>query len=195
MLDELGIASDVRVISAHRTPERLVALPRERRGRRHRGRDLRRRRRGAPGGRHRRAHDCCPCSASRSRARAAAGPRRVARTVQMPGGIPVATFAIGKAGREERGPVRRARSSRAATRRCASGSKSSARRRAAAVPERPPSRLRLCASRARARQRGLQVLPHQRAGSPRCTGAARTRDGRWASRDAAVARARCRARA
>ena len=82
-------------------------------------------------------------------------------TVQMPGGIPVATFAIGKAGREERRPLRRRHHRPLRLRRCARSSRSSAKPSPRRCPSGPteltPRGRKLLA--AALRERGLQVFP------------------------------------
>ena len=96
-LDKLDIASDVRVISAHRTPSRLTDFLAGAEGARSRGGDRRRRRRRAPGRRDR-AHTTLPVLGVPIDSSPLQGLDALLATVQMPGGIPVATFAIGKAG-------------------------------------------------------------------------------------------------
>jgi 5-(carboxyamino)imidazole ribonucleotide mutase len=101
-LEKLGIASDVRVISAHRTPERLtkflasaeddgieVVIC------------------GAGAAAHlagvTAAHTLLPVLGVPIDSSALQGLDALLATVQMPGGIPVATFAIGKAGAKNAG--------------------------------------------------------------------------------------------
>jgi 5-(carboxyamino)imidazole ribonucleotide mutase len=96
-LEGLGIISDVRIISAHRTPERLTTFIRE----------------AEEGGIEAiiagagcaahlagvtAAHTILPVLGVPLEGSALDGLDALLATVQMPGGIPVATFAIGKAG-------------------------------------------------------------------------------------------------
>jgi 5-(carboxyamino)imidazole ribonucleotide mutase len=96
-LEALGITSDVRIISAHRTPERLTTFVRE----------------AEEGGVEviiagagcaahlagvTAAHTVIPVLGVPLEGSALKGLDALLATVQMPGGIPVATFAIGKAG-------------------------------------------------------------------------------------------------
>jgi 5-(carboxyamino)imidazole ribonucleotide mutase len=96
-LESLGITSDVRIISAHRTPERLTTFVRE----------------AEEGGIEAiiagagcaahlagvtAAHTVLPVLGVPLEGSALQGLDALLATVQMPGGIPVATFAIGKAG-------------------------------------------------------------------------------------------------
>ena len=96
-LESLGITSDVRIISAHRTPERLTTFVRE----------------AEEGGIEAiiagagcaahltgvtAAHTALPVLGVPLEGSALQGLDALLATVQMPGGIPVATFAIGKAG-------------------------------------------------------------------------------------------------
>jgi len=96
-LEALGITSDVRIISAHRTPERLTTFIRE----------------AEEGGIEviiagagcaahlagvTAAHTMLPVLGVPLEGSALNGLDALLATVQMPGGIPVATFAIGKAG-------------------------------------------------------------------------------------------------
>jgi 5-(carboxyamino)imidazole ribonucleotide mutase len=96
-LEKLGIDSDVRIISAHRTPERLTTFIRE----------------AEEGGIEAiiagagcaahlagvtAAHTVLPVLGVPLEGSALQGLDALLATVQMPGGIPVATFAIGKAG-------------------------------------------------------------------------------------------------
>lgn len=97
ILSDLGIAHEVRVVSAHRTPERLYDYARgaERRG-------LKAIIAGAGGA----AHLPGMCAAMTTLPvlgvpvgnGALQGQDALYSIVQMPGGVPVATFAIGKAG-------------------------------------------------------------------------------------------------
>jgi 5-(carboxyamino)imidazole ribonucleotide mutase len=96
-LEGLGITCDVRIISAHRTPERLTTFVRE----------------AEEGGIEAiiagagcaahlagvtAAHTVLPVLGVPLEGSALQGLDALLATVQMPGGIPVATFAIGKAG-------------------------------------------------------------------------------------------------
>jgi 5-(carboxyamino)imidazole ribonucleotide mutase len=102
VLDELGIASDARVISAHRTPERLTRFlaDAEERG-------LEAIICGAGAAAHlagvAAAHTVLPVLGVPIDSSALQGMDALLATVQMPGGIPVATFAIGKAGAKNAG--------------------------------------------------------------------------------------------
>ena len=60
VLEALGLAVEVRVLSAHRTPEEAAAFVKDAGTARRQGVHLRRGRRGAPGGRGRGAHHPCP---------------------------------------------------------------------------------------------------------------------------------------
>jgi 5-(carboxyamino)imidazole ribonucleotide mutase len=96
-LDDLGIASDVRIISAHRTPERLTGFVRECEEGRVEAIIA-----GAGCAAHlagvTAAHTVLPVLGVPLEGSALNGLDALLATVQMPGGIPVATFAIGKAG-------------------------------------------------------------------------------------------------
>ncbi|MGI9590422.1 MAG: 5-(carboxyamino)imidazole ribonucleotide mutase [Myxococcota bacterium] len=102
VLEKLGIASDVRVISAHRTPERLIRFlaDAEERG-------LEAIICGAGAAAHlagvTAAHTTLPVLGVPIDSSALQGMDALLATVQMPGGIPVATFAIGKAGAKNAG--------------------------------------------------------------------------------------------
>ena len=102
VLEELGIASDVRVISAHRTPDRLSAFleSAEEEG-------IEVIIAGAGGAAHlagvTAAHTLLPVLGVPIDSSALQGLDALLATVQMPGGIPVATFAIGKAGAKNAG--------------------------------------------------------------------------------------------
>ena len=97
VLEGLGVASDVRVISAHRTPERLTRFlaDAEERG-------LEVIICGAGAAAHlagvTAAHTILPVLGVPIDSSALQGMDALLATVQMPGGIPVATFAIGAAG-------------------------------------------------------------------------------------------------
>ena len=96
-LEDLGVSCDVRVISAHRTPERLTEFLRdaEERG-------LEVIIAGAGGAAHlagvTAAHTLLPVLGVPIDSSPLQGLDALLATVQMPGGIPVATFAIGAAG-------------------------------------------------------------------------------------------------
>jgi 5-(carboxyamino)imidazole ribonucleotide mutase len=96
-LDELGIASDARVISAHRTPKRLTDFlaGAEERGIRViiAGAGMAAHLAGVTA-----AHTLLPVLGVPVGGGALSGLDALLSTVQMPGGIPVATFAIGRAG-------------------------------------------------------------------------------------------------
>jgi 5-(carboxyamino)imidazole ribonucleotide mutase len=96
-LDELGIASDARVISAHRTPERLVRFfaTAEQDGVEVviAGAGMAAHLAGVAA-----AHTLLPVLGVPLPGSELRGFDALLATVQMPGGIPVATFAIGKAG-------------------------------------------------------------------------------------------------
>jgi len=97
LLDVLGVAHEARVVSAHRTPERLFAYAREAAGR-----GLKAIIAGAGGA----AHLPGMCAAWTSlpvlgvpvESAALKGMDSLLSIVQMPGGVPVGTFAIGPAG-------------------------------------------------------------------------------------------------
>ena len=97
LLEELGIPHEARIVSAHRTPERLYAYARGASGR-----GLRVIIAGAGGAAH-----LPGMTASMTRlpvlgvpieSEALKGMDSLLSIVQMPGGVPVATFAIGEAG-------------------------------------------------------------------------------------------------
>ncbi|NJC34535.1 5-(carboxyamino)imidazole ribonucleotide mutase [Sphingomonas jejuensis] len=96
-LDRLGIPHEVRIVSAHRTPDRLVDYAR---GARDRG--LRAIIAGAGGAAHLpgmvAAMTPVPVLGVPVQSAALSGLDSLLSIVQMPGGVPVATFAIGKAG-------------------------------------------------------------------------------------------------
>ena len=97
VLDRLEVPSDVRVISAHRTPARLTAFlaDAEERG-------LEVIIAGAGGAAHlagaTAAHTALPVLGVPIDSSPLQGLDALLATVQMPGGIPVATFGVGKAG-------------------------------------------------------------------------------------------------
>jgi 5-(carboxyamino)imidazole ribonucleotide mutase len=96
-LDRLGIAYETRIVSAHRTPERLYRYAREaqRRG-------LKAIIAGAGGAAHlpgmAAALTALPVLGVPIESRALKGLDSLLSIVQMPAGVPVATFAIGQAG-------------------------------------------------------------------------------------------------
>ena len=96
-LDRLGIAHETRIVSAHRTPERLYEY-----GRTARSRGLRVIIAGAGGAAHLpgmiAALTALPVLGVPIESRALKGMDSLLSIVQMPAGIPVATFAIGQAG-------------------------------------------------------------------------------------------------
>ncbi len=97
VLDELGIAHDDRIVSAHRTPERLVAYAT---GARARG--LQVIIAGAGGAAHLpgmvASMTALPVLGVPIRSRALQGLDSLLSIVQMPAGVPVGTLAIGRAG-------------------------------------------------------------------------------------------------
>lgn len=96
-LDYLGIAFEKKIISAHRTPDRLVAYAKAARGR-----GLRVIIAGAGGAAHlpgmTAAMTPLPVFAVPIQSRALNGLDSLLSIVQMPGGVPVGTLAIGEAG-------------------------------------------------------------------------------------------------
>ena len=106
MLDALGVPYETRVVSAHRTPERLYDYAKGARERGLQGDHRRRRRRGAPA-----RHDRLDDRAAGAR-RAGREPKRskgldsLLSIVQMPAGVPVGTLAIGEAGATNAGAAR-----------------------------------------------------------------------------------------
>jgi 5-(carboxyamino)imidazole ribonucleotide mutase len=96
-LTSLGIDSDVRIISAHRTPERLVNFIRDAEAS-----NIEAIIAGAGCAAHlagvTAAHTLLPVLGVPLEGSPLQGMDALLATVQMPGGIPVATFAIGKAG-------------------------------------------------------------------------------------------------
>jgi 5-(carboxyamino)imidazole ribonucleotide mutase len=101
-LDALGVSSDVRVISAHRTPERLLAFLADAEARGIQiviaGAGMAAHLAGVTA-----AHTLLPVLGVPVGGGALNGIDALLSTVQMPGGIPVATFAIGKAGARNAG--------------------------------------------------------------------------------------------
>jgi 5-(carboxyamino)imidazole ribonucleotide mutase len=97
MLDRLGIANEVRVVSAHRTPDLLFEYASGAQGR-----GLRAIIAGAGGAAHLpgmlAAKTALPVLGVPVQSHALSGMDSLLSIVQMPAGVPVATFAIGKAG-------------------------------------------------------------------------------------------------
>lgn len=97
ILEEFGIAHEVQIVSAHRTPDRLIAYAR---GAAARG--LKAIIAGAGGAAHLpgmvASMTRVPVLGVPVQSAALSGVDSLYSIVQMPGGIPVATFAIGKAG-------------------------------------------------------------------------------------------------
>ena len=96
-LKQLGIPHEARIVSAHRTPERLYAYAREARGR-----GLKAIIAGAGGAAHlpgmAAAMTPIPVLGVPIETAALSGLDSLLSIVQMPGGVPVGTLAIGKAG-------------------------------------------------------------------------------------------------
>lgn len=96
-LDRLGIAHEVRVVSAHRTPDLLFDYASQARAR-----GLRAIIAGAGGAAHLpgmlAAKTCVPVLGVPVQSQALNGMDSLLSIVQMPAGVPVATFAIGRAG-------------------------------------------------------------------------------------------------
>lgn len=97
ILETLGIVHETKVVSAHRTPDRLVAYAKEAAGR-----GLRVIIAGAGGAAHlpgmAAAMTSLPVLGVPVESKALSGLDSLLSIVQMPGGIPVGTLAIGKAG-------------------------------------------------------------------------------------------------
>lgn len=97
ILTELGVAHEARVVSAHRTPERMVEYAKSARGR-----GVRVIIAGAGGAAHLPGMVASltplPVLGVPVESHALRGVDSLHSIVQMPGGVPVATFAIGKAG-------------------------------------------------------------------------------------------------
>ena len=97
LLDQLGVAHEVRVVSAHRTPDRLFEYAATAAGR-----GLRAIIAGAGGAAHLpgmlAAKTAVPVLGVPVQSKALNGMDSLLSIVQMPAGIPVATFAIGNAG-------------------------------------------------------------------------------------------------
>ncbi|MGY0343310.1 5-(carboxyamino)imidazole ribonucleotide mutase [Xylella fastidiosa] len=96
-LDALGVAYEVKVVSAHRTPDKLFAYAEQ-----SEGRGLRAIIAGAGGAAHLpgmlAAKTMVPVLGVPMQSKALNGLDSLLSIVQMPAGIPVATFAIGEAG-------------------------------------------------------------------------------------------------
>lgn len=96
-LETLGISHEIRIVSAHRTPDRMIAFAK---GARDQG--LKAIIAGAGGAAHLpgmiAAMTPVPVLGVPVESRALRGQDSLLSIVQMPGGVPVATFAIGKAG-------------------------------------------------------------------------------------------------
>ena len=97
VLDELGVAYEAKVVSAHRTPKRLYEYAEDRQGARPQG-DHRRRRRGRASARHDGRDDPAPVLGVPVASKALSGQDSLLSIVQMPAGVPVGTLAIGEAG-------------------------------------------------------------------------------------------------
>lgn len=97
VLHDLGIAYDVRVLSAHRSPDRVASFAAEAADR-----GIRAIIAGAGGAAHLAgvvaAHTSLPVIGVPLVASALAGVDALLATVQMPGGVPVATVGVGKSG-------------------------------------------------------------------------------------------------
>ena len=97
VLEELGVAVEIRVVSAHRTPDRLYAYAKEARGR-----GIKAIVAGAGGAAHLpgmvASMTTLPVFGVPVRSEALSGLDSLLSIVQMPGGVPVGTVAIGKAG-------------------------------------------------------------------------------------------------
>ncbi len=97
ILEELGVAVETRIVSAHRTPDRLYAYAREARGR-----GIKVIVAGAGGAAHLpgmvASMTTLPVFGVPVRSEALSGLDSLLSIVQMPAGVPVGTVAIGKAG-------------------------------------------------------------------------------------------------
>ncbi|MBB6426155.1 5-(carboxyamino)imidazole ribonucleotide mutase [Sphingopyxis sp. JAI128] len=97
ILEEFGITHEVRIVSAHRTPDRLIDYAKSAAGR-----GLKAIIAGAGGAAHLpgmvAAMTRVPVLGVPVQSAALSGVDSLYSIVQMPGGVPVATFAIGKAG-------------------------------------------------------------------------------------------------
>lgn len=102
VLERFGVPHEVRVVSAHRTPERMNRYAAEAAGR-----GLRAVIAGAGGAAHLpgmlAAQTTVPVLGVPVQSRALSGLDSLLSIAQMPGGIPVATFAIGEAGAKNAG--------------------------------------------------------------------------------------------
>lgn len=102
VLEQFGVAHEARVVSAHRTPELMSQYAREASGR-----GLRVIIAGAGGAAHLpgmvAAQTCLPVLGVPVESRVLKGVDSLLSIVQMPGGIPVATLAIGTAGAKNAG--------------------------------------------------------------------------------------------
>ena len=97
-LDALGVAHEARIVSAHRTPERLYDYARRAARPRPEGDHRRRRRRRPSAGHDRRRMTPLPVFGVPVESNALKGMDSLLSIVQMPAGIPVGTLAIGEAG-------------------------------------------------------------------------------------------------
>jgi 5-(carboxyamino)imidazole ribonucleotide mutase len=97
MLDALGVGHEVRIVSAHRTPDRMAAYAKDAQGR-----GLKVIIAGAGGAAHLpgmvASMTTLPVLGVPVESRALKGLDSLLSIAQMPGGVPVATFAIGEAG-------------------------------------------------------------------------------------------------
>jgi 5-(carboxyamino)imidazole ribonucleotide mutase len=97
MLDALGVAHETRIVSAHRTPDRMAAYAKEAEGR-----GIKAIIAGAGGAAHLpgmvASMTTLPVLGVPVESRALKGLDSLLSIAQMPGGVPVATFAIGEAG-------------------------------------------------------------------------------------------------
>jgi len=97
MLDALGVGHETRIVSAHRTPDRMAAYAKEAEDR-----GLKVIIAGAGGAAHLpgmvASMTTLPVLGVPVQSRALKGPDSLLSIAQMPGGVPVATFAIGEAG-------------------------------------------------------------------------------------------------
>lgn len=102
ILETLGVPHEVRIVSAHRTPERLYAYAREAQGR-----GLKVIIAGAGGAAHlpgmTASLTTLPVLGVPVETKALKGTDSLLSIVQMPGGVPVATFAIGESGAKNAG--------------------------------------------------------------------------------------------
>ena len=102
ILTELGVAYETKIVSAHRTPERLYTYAKSAKGSRVESHHRRRRRRGAPS-RHDGFDDDAAGPRRAGREQSAKGQDSLYSIVQMPAGVPVGTLAIGEAGAKNAG--------------------------------------------------------------------------------------------